>query len=1208
MGFMDAIRNRNNAAPIVEDARGDAIRDQLAGVAKPNIPNIGIVDDLDEITDHEFVLKYGITKETYRRNNGDHDAQFRHGKIAKQFDEEIKQVEEGYHVIGKKNGKMWTSKPHLTHGSATKEHLRLSMVPEMTGLKVVNLGSLLEEVPLEETKRLDLTGRNIQYIGVRGGGLTGATSKKTTPGAFGHVISHDLQSGKVKIKTVHGVDTVPDHELELNEATVLVKQQQKPPRNYAVGDIVHPNVGPHKGESHKVIHVHGDGSMNIVPEVSHHAKNKYRLGAARCTDDQIDVETPPKKVAALAKRNAPKQTESEKNADKTGHVSVKDATGSFVGRYKSMDDAKKLKPGKGHTYHPHKITEEYELLAEQMDGPLPDRVEPINELSVNLLNRYTKRSVNDAHDNHGRKYMDRSKNDFETRQKAGDKMDSRLKSAGRAFDKVDKGDGFNRPQVKVAATNEEAEQIEELSSKTLGSYIGKAHVDHSDKTRVTNSFSDVLKHYGETGHKDKEDRKWALDGYVKNDTKRYNRDRGISLAAKKLAREDVEQLDEAQPSKHPSRSLMGKVRDNVSSDDMTKHGDGTVTFRRGYFYRHGETSDKWAGRVSDQLNKAGIKHTVLDHDDVNPYKAFKGGASVKSQSHFAARVKLHEDISEEQINEISKDLSSRYFDKAATSRGAAEKAGDKKTLAKREAGTDRAFKRITEGALASLAHGAAQHARSNKMNADDAEKHIGDTLMKVVNQHSGSDRTKLHNRVGDVTRSAMSKFNEEVTADSLLKEMSTNMLNRLASADNRKEEEPIEEGLSVGDVVHFTSKRAFKQESGKFRGKIIHDHGDGRYNINYTYDEATKRRHGGHQYPATVHKDNIEKINEEHVEEGFKVGDNVRATNPKATPRYRVVGKDATHYHLQDGTRGVKRLSKSRIHRVNLEGKRLSEEDQIEEGKAYVKPFGDNGFKSSDKHGHVKFWNEHGKASAHKHAGIALSENEAIEEAKKEMLVIKLRPNFKFSHTVRDHKGRLLDKDGNLAESETIDEMSAGKLEDYIASIGNKPDHPGVKRALKKLKKLEEEAVITEARRGRPPKVAVAGREEDEREHVLMQLRKNVSLAGLKKIKFSDGSQHSVSAGHSQRILSKYADLAPKHKEAFQSHIEKSHANLLAGHDWKAPVDDFSKPKVREVEGGGGRTIKKPLHRRSPQAKLDARLAMIRRIAAKHNNYAIKHK
>ena len=73
----------------------------------------------------------------------------------------------------------------------------------------------------------------------------------------------------------------------------------------------------------------------------------------------------------------------------------------------------------------------------------------------------------------------------------------------------------------------------------------------------------------------------------------------------------------------------------------------------------------------------------------------------------------------------------------------------------------------------------------------------------------------------------------------------------------------------------------------------------------------------------------------------------------------------------------------------------------------------------------------------------------------------------------------------------------------------------------------------------------------------------------------------------------------PKHKEGFQAHIEKSHANLMSGLNWKAPSDASSKPVVRQLEGGDGRTIKKPLHRQPLENQQHARLNMIRKAAAK---------
>lgn len=59
-----------------------------------------------------------------------------------------------------------------------------------------------------------------------------------------------------------------------------------------------------------------------------------------------------------------------------------------------------------------------------------------------------------------------------------------------------------------------------------------------------------------------------------------------------------------------------------------------------------------------------------------------------------------------------------------------------------------------------------------------------------------------------------------------------------------------------------------------------------------------------------------EEVNEE-IDEDFNIGEKVRATNPKATPRYEITDKDDTHYHLKNPDGKTMKLPKERIHRVN---------------------------------------------------------------------------------------------------------------------------------------------------------------------------------------------------------------------------------------------------------------------------------------------------
>jgi hypothetical protein len=76
----------------------------------------------------------------------------------------------------------------------------------------------------------------------------------------------------------------------------------------------------------------------------------------------------------------------------------------------------------------------------------------------------------------------------------------------------------------------------------------------------------------------------------------------------------------------------------VSADQISRQPDGTIIFRNGYFYRHGNTSDRFQQNVTDALTRAGITHTVIDSGD--KWTPFNGGATLARSSHFWVRVIL----------------------------------------------------------------------------------------------------------------------------------------------------------------------------------------------------------------------------------------------------------------------------------------------------------------------------------------------------------------------------------------------------------------------------------------------------------------------------------------------------------------------------------------------------------------------------------------
>lgn len=85
---------------------------------------------------------------------------------------------------------------------------------------------------------------------------------------------------------------------------------------------------------------------------------------------------------------------------------------------------------------------------------------------------------------------------------------------------------------------------------------------------------------------------------------------------------------------------------------------------------------------------------------------------------------------------------------------------------------------------------------------------------------------------------------------------------------------------------------------------------------------------------------------------------------------------------------------------------------------------------------------------------------------------------------------------------------------------------------------------IVEARRGRPPKNAKDG-EEGGLENIQMQLRKSISLRGLKNVEFEDGRKVKVTAGVAQRALNKIDSLKkPLDKQSAVKTIAKSYKAL----------------------------------------------------------------
>jgi hypothetical protein len=81
-------------------------------------------------------------------------------------------------------------------------------------------------------------------------------------------------------------------------------------------------------------------------------------------------------------------------------------------------------------------------------------------------------------------------------------------------------------------------------------------------------------------------------------------------------------------------SLVSQVRTALShhADSVGMKKDGTITVRRGYFYRNGMDSTRFATQTAQRLAAAGITLFMKEHGD--HWSAFRGGSTIANSSHF----------------------------------------------------------------------------------------------------------------------------------------------------------------------------------------------------------------------------------------------------------------------------------------------------------------------------------------------------------------------------------------------------------------------------------------------------------------------------------------------------------------------------------------------------------------------------------------------
>ena len=108
----------------------------------------------------------------------------------------------------------------------------------------------------------------------------------------------------------------------------------------------------------------------------------------------------------------------------------------------------------------------------------------------------------------------------------------------------------------------------------------------------------------------------------------------------------------------------------------------------------------------------------------------------------------------------------------------------------------------------------------------------------------------------------------------------------------------------------------------------------------------------------------------------------------------------------------------------------------------------------------------------------------------------------------------------------------------------NKAGRDALKKATTSYDKHNKNDVLAKHGFKRPTSEAVNPHDDEGANHIVMQLRKAVTLRGMRPVEFKDGKKVRVDVGHAQKFLSKYNQAKPADKEKMQAKAQKSHGHF----------------------------------------------------------------
>ena len=384
-----------------------------------------------------------------------------------------------------------------------------------------------------------------------------------------------------------------------------------------------------------------------------------KLRASKKEVDEKYVSDAQRKAVWASKNEKGVKEEVELDEAMTPMQKLKDALDRHSEKAVAANKAGDHEAVKVHQGYMNKIKTKMGKLAKNEEVDLQE-MEDLCELSKGTLSSYVKKAKPEIAAHNQDADYSRQIGDRENARDSNRKAFNREKGVNVARAKLGRkhdNSWYASGKIKVKA-NEEVEQIDEISKATLASYIPKA----AQSARFSGmTAQDMQNRSDRARNKSTKDSFHRLSMKYKN--KAWDREDNIKKAAQKLAREEVEQLAEADIA-----AIRAEYKKNESDN---KHSENAVLLAKHFGSKSDQNKankakayrDQQGGYGSDAL---GRHHAKMSHEVHSKlYHHIKEEAEQHEETSMLTFKQLMENISEGKIDDLKDKIAARKATQSA---------------------------------------------------------------------------------------------------------------------------------------------------------------------------------------------------------------------------------------------------------------------------------------------------------------------------------------------------------------------------------------------------------------------------------------------------------------------------------------------------------------------------------------------------------------